>query len=650
MEKNHLRSLQQAHDEAFSKAGSVRLPGEQDGNEHTARGTRRRERGENRQRESNPLDLRRFVKENHADGRIQGRRYWLLPDGKAVLERADGDPENYYESDEAVLRHGERVDFELDGEPKETLYWDAKARQFSELDPLRDTPIIKGERAEPDPADAESIATPPEPAPPAPDPVIEERRIYHPSEFKLQLVSGAYTGIDDGEGLEHYFTHPEFPGRRINKTEFEQMIGEEVGDRPIEGIAGQPPAPPEAPPGAPPGGPIDPSRIFGDAPVGPGGTGQPGFEIDPRRYEGLTVKNIREVLANERDSQYFGEVLRAINPDTGADVLGRYMNGTQTPKDMDFMTYVAHEYALRLKLGEDTMAFMAPEEIELLSRRNKDFLNILTHEGPERASELVKASVMHIAMKDPDSVEDMRDTMEALKKDRETYRFRQSEGKIDALCSKYNIAKKDFGAVFDLGSREGRQESKDHLTERIHKRAGAFRRAIDWASSYAGTLPGSSRHAAIRAMMKAEKALPEAGPTSWVLRRVDESLESIAQFLGSEIRDPEMRSLVAQEVLRNENVRAASESGPRTFAQAQELIKNRHSEASLKQRIEQRIQADPNWATRSQFEQNGMMRNWRREEAREQSGGGFWSWFFDVLFGQNFNKAASAAIGRPVYA
>jgi hypothetical protein len=138
-------------------------------------------------------------------------------------------------------------------------------------------------------------------------------------------------------------------------------------------------------------------------------------------------------------------------------------------------------------------------------------------------------------------------------------------------------------------------------------------------------------------------------PTSWVLDRINNNLESIAEHLGPTIGNTDMRLLISQEVMHNQNKLLPAESGPRTFAQVQRLANDTYSVGSIKTRVENMIHADPDWQTRTPEYQNAQLENLKQQEARQQQGGGFFAWLFSVLFSKNFNQAASSAAGRPVH-
>jgi hypothetical protein len=168
----------------------------------------------------------------------------------------------------------------------------------------------------------------------------------------------------------------------------------------------------------------------------------------------------------------------------------------------------------------------------------------------------------------------------------------------------------------------------------------------DFKKTNAITL-GSSRHAAIRAMMAAEKATPDIGPTAWVLHKIDDGLETIASHLGAAVDTPEIRRLVALESTQNKDLLRTSELGPRSLAQVQTLRRDRFSPQGIENRIRQRMQ-QPDWP-RDATAQDAEVRSMKAADSQEHSqGGGFWAWFFSALFGADYDRAASAALGRPV--
>lgn len=384
------------------------------------------------------------------------------------------------------------------------------------------------------------------------------------------------------------------------------------------------------------------------------------YDINPRDYVGIVVKPIRELLApgNKRDGQLYGETLRALDHPDVAGVLTRYRDGNPTPADMDFMTYAAHEYARSLKIAEETNSMITPNELELLARRNKDLLNLTTHEGDARGTDMLKNAIVHIAMKHPADMEDLRDTLKGLKRNRDTFRYNLVELKIDALCGRLKITQKDYGGMIRYSSPAVRRASERQLAKRIHENAGGFRRGLDWFDRWVGTMPllvvpGSSRDSAIRTIQEAEHIVPAGrsvlSPTSWVLRRIDDNLEDIATYLGASVANPDMRRLIVEETLSNQNSVPAIEQGPQTFAQVQELNRDQYSSLAIERRVRNRIRETPEWNSWPEDQQNATLRDWGNEEKRGRSGGGFWSMFFGFLLGTNYNKAASAATGRPIH-
>lgn len=400
--------------------------------------------------------------------------------------------------------------------------------------------------------------------------------------------------------------------------------------------------------------PVDPYLIFGDRPDAVERKGRDWRVVDPRRYVGIEIKSTREILTNKRDAQLFGEILKAINPEASESVLARYGAGDPTPEDMNFITFATKEYSLSLKLAEEASNMVTSQDVELLARRDKNLDNLLTHEG-KHATEMVKSAIFHMAMKDPDAVKDMSDAFKSLKKDRESFRFGRVESKIEALCERAGIDRKDYGAVFNMNSKEGRKATKADLERRFHERAGKFRRALDWANKFRGeSVPtlGSSRHAAIRAMFKT-RTIPNSNtilsPTAGLLKRVDKNLADIAEALGSTIGDKETRDLIVRETLSNQNLSLLSEGGPKTFEEVQNLNKKQFSEKSIETRIKERVTADRDWKSRTLSEQNDRLREWKNEERGEHAGGGFWAWLFNIIFGRNFDRAASKVTGRTVH-
>jgi hypothetical protein len=394
---------------------------------------------------------------------------------------------------------------------------------------------------------------------------------------------------------------------------------------------------------------LDPHLIIGDNTAGRRGRNTDSYEIDEARYVGIKIKSIRtEILANEQYAQLYGECLKAINPDKFEEALIRYRNGNPTKEDNDFLTYGAYELSRGVHFAENANKLWGAGDTELLSRRNRDMRNLSVHEGEPRATEIVKSTMLHMAMRDPDAVEDMLNALGQMNRDRSTYRYKRSDEKITALGARLKLEKSEYTRLLNPNEKN---RSVGLMAQRIHENANKARRAIDWVSQKVGTtLPGSSRHAAIRTMIKSERAVTgRFGLTSGLMQRVDENLEALASYLGPTVGDPEMRSLISQETLENQNKLLASEGGPRTFGQTAERTLDR--EKTMKTRIKQLID-DPQWAGRSQEEQNASLSGLRSQmqtEERRRGGGGFFAWLFSVLFNTDFDKAATQATGRSIH-
>ena len=468
-----------------------------------------------------------------------------------------------------------------------------------------------------------------------------------------QIVAGAWTGRNTGQGTEHYWEHEDYPGRRFSQAEYDQLT------RP------RPPAgdPPNEPPDRPEGSQrrrrdgLDLGRIIGNAPE------RGSYAIDKRRYVGIKIKDIRtEILTNERDAQLFGEMLKKLGHPDPTGAIERYRKGNPKPEDTEFMTYAAHEFSRGLTFGEEAGAMMKPKDVDLiglLANRDQSFLDLKTHEG-KFAPEIIKSLILHMAMRDPDGVADLRTTLKAMQKDRETHRYTRAEEKIVAQSKRLKLDRKDWGVVINYSNPVERMASKRQLAEHIRKNANAFRRAIDWIERYKPekgrtgskiTMLGSSRYAALSAIKEAERGIMPAQrsivrPTSWVMSRIDEHLADVVRYLGPTIENPEMRSLIAQETLSNKNAKLDIERGPRTFEQLQSLNKEeRFSETSIENHIRQRIQETPDWGSSSTSEdvRSEKLNDWKAEEKRKVSGGGFFAWLFSIDFDRKWNKAAPKA-------
>lgn len=401
---------------------------------------------------------------------------------------------------------------------------------------------------------------------------------------------------------------------------------------------------------------LDPHKIF--APQGAERSSHfrsGDWRIDDKEYIGVKVKRIQDILANEREQNDFGLILKAINPEKG-DVLLRYKQGTATPDDTDFMTLGAHEYSKWSQKAEEINKELKSEDVELFARRNSDMRNLNTHLKAGGELEYVKRLVMYKAMTDRAGMQDIDYAFKDLRRARGTARFKRSERNRVELAKRVGIDPNDYGPMFDLKNPEHRAETELRLANHIHEQAGGFRRALDWAEKFTGmsrtgvlAIPGSSRNKAILAVMEANRITPNqkylTSPTSWVLDTVDQSLHTIASHLGELAGNEAVRSAVQRETVTNQKSSFESEQGPRSFAQVQSLEKQeRFSGATIKQRYETFMNTDEyrNAPTPEVGEQR-----FRQKELREARGEGWFAWLWRMIVGQRVENVIKEKRGAP---
>jgi len=397
---------------------------------------------------------------------------------------------------------------------------------------------------------------------------------------------------------------------------------------------------------------------------------------DKHRYVGVELKGVREIMANERDKNLFGETfITSLNNPDAKNILLRYNNNTPKEGDMTFLTAAAKEFSLRVKYAQEAAALMKDKDVELLARRDPHFENLLGHEGwgkegLARATEIVHASIYYKAMQSPGGAEKLVNSLNQLGSDRNTFRFNRLENGWRNLSERSGIPYRDVEKAFDMGSpenwahsrdtRERRHATKLFLEKRIHEKAGKFRKAIDWLSEMKigwketkVRVPslGSSRALAIRLMAEADRLNYHRGPTAWVRERIDENLTYITEYLGPAIRKPEVRSLMAKEALTNQNQKLPGRGGPQTFAETQQLSRDRYSQGSIEGRIRALTQ-QADWPRGNSpvdiDTQNSMLSNMYESEKREQAGEGLFAWLIRMWLGDNWGKAANSALGRTV--
>jgi hypothetical protein len=537
----------------------------------------------------------------------------------------------------------------------------AMRRELNDLQKKKDAPAT--ETAAPAPtapdttAAAEASPQPPaEPSAPIDHARLEETakaRIREsvmkgldPRKFAIHDISAAeWTGEKDAPIEKRTFTHPKAPGMVFTQEEVDALHLAA-----IKKSKEAQPAPTNKQEW------LDSNLLTAGGKASGGHERPSSYKIDPEKYIGVVPKRIPEILGNARDQQFFGELLRAIDANK-ADALVRFHEGTMTQEDMDFLTYASYEYSKWLKEGEAVAAQITAEDIELMGRRNADMRNLIAFLPKGREVDAMKELTLHLAMRDPARLEDIRDAFKELKRARETGRFQRYEADIKAQCERLGIDPHDHGATFDLKNPERRKRTEARLAKHIHEQAGGFRRALDWMETVTHSplsIPGSSYYKAILETREASRITPHRksalSPRSWVLDTVNTRLNTITEYLGATVADPEVRRAVIREALTGQAQKAEGMEGPTTYAQLQELANKPKTQAELKEKIEARIAEVPNFTDLPQYQQDSYLSDIKSEEQQRQGRGrGFFAWLASALFGDQFNKAASAATGRTVH-
>ncbi len=441
------------------------------------------------------------------------------------------------------------------------------------------------------------------------------------------------------------------------------------------GAGGDGPQPPEAEPPEPtlrptPQPSLDPSILVQpraqQMPQGPDNTGansifagiptgpmQSPYTIIPQNYIGVEIKKTQDILHNESDSQFFGEILSRINPH-GAEAILRYKNGQPTKDDTDMIVFATHEYSKWMGEAEKIAKKITPQDVELFARRNSDMRNLVTQVSDERGVEIIKNRIRHYAMNNQAGFRQMATSFKSLGERRDTGRYKRWDEKVNAQCEQLGIKPRDYEAIFDL-SDAGREATHVRLAEHIHDRAGKFRKAIDWIEQikHVPRIPGSSLSKAVWERRRADRITPQKSalsPRSWVLDTVKENLNDITGHLSSTVATDEMRSILAEEVRTKQKLAPSIEQGPKSFAAVQTLEgRNEFTEGGLERKMRART-AEPDWAGKSVPEQDRIISDMARETEREAigGGGGFFAWLFSIILGKRMQSAADKAVGRKV--
>lgn len=376
-----------------------------------------------------------------------------------------------------------------------------------------------------------------------------------------------------------------------------------------------------------------------------------------REYVGLEMKSVKEILSDPMHQLYFGELIHALEPKAGTDILKRLLAGSPTDVDMDFFNYASKEYSKRDRMWSDLTAHMSEQDVEDFKRRNKSLDNIIAFVGKGDALNTFKNMLRHKAMYDEDGFTHIEHAVHHMHEVRGTYLGRRSDEQITEISADLGIPKDQFVDIFDFTGKDKKEmeEAKavahKKVMARVQMQAGGGRKMMDWIHGKTGlAFAGSSATAADSIVSRAEYAMRgNYGRTGKRLDALNAHLDRASSEITKVLDTAGVRDKIVKEALTGIPHRVGAEAGPTSYAEVQTqgaAIK----EPEIQQLVQERIkQEGPKWESGSKAYQDSVLRDMKQKAIEKTAGGGFYAWLLAIIFGTKFNKAASKATGRPVH-
>ncbi len=379
--------------------------------------------------------------------------------------------------------------------------------------------------------------------------------------------------------------------------------------------------------------------------------------INRRNYIGLERKSVKEILGDEIHQQYFAELVHALEPEAGNDIMNRLRTGKATEDDLSFFNYASLEYVKRDRMWTELVAHLTEQDVEDFRRRISSLDNVLAMVGPSDSLATLKNVIRHTVMRSMEDFTHIEHVVHHVQQVRASFLGRRADKKMSRLSEEIGIPKDQFVDLFDFNNKSKEEFAKaktyahKQVTARIHARAGAPRRMMDWLTDKTKIpMPGSSAIKAYKLVDEADIASRGLfGRTGKKFNALNSHLDHASTAFTNVLATEGVRDKIVKEAYTQQPHRLGIEAGPVSYAEMKtqaEAIQERDIQNLVKERI---TQEGPKWETGGRAYQDTVLRDMKKEAVEKTAGGGFYAWLLALIFGTKFNKAASQATGRPVH-
>jgi hypothetical protein len=431
--------------------------------------------------------------------------------------------------------------------------------------------------------------------------------------------------------------------------------------------AGPPPGPTPGPRPTPPPGPLNAPATLDAAPPPPRWQGKyfanvenggSWHDFDVARYGSIIPKPLSEIRDNPTYNQRYGELIMATDP-SKIGLFEKVLAGQPlSAEENGFIQFTQYEFTKVALQMEKIDKVFNKNTVEMLMAVNDEFRQMVDKHGAEQSAiDAFKNGIFHAGVTDKGAFEQMSKGFERWGDLKETTRVKNAEAAVQKICEEMKIPRRNFETMFadpNKTSEEIREQVVTHLTNQALR----GRKALNFAHQLGINMKAG------RLIQQATFEMPTEwhliSPRSWKTSALMGARTDIASVLGdvslsAPVADADFRQKMELSAITGAPLGPLSyEQGPKTFGEVRSLSQNNaYSEATLQNTIREQINRTygsvENFSQRPQWEQDTALRDISAQAGGENARGfGLMALLWRILFGNNFKKAATNVLNRPV--
>ena len=275
---------------------------------------------------------------------------------------------------------------------------------------------------------------------------------------------------------------------------------------------------------------------------------------DQSREVAPTSPTIKEILADRKQQELFGEFLREKESQTSSTdetetLSQRLLRGELSSKDMDSLEAHRARFLEILEASKNLRELLNEQNFDEVMARSPGLQKRANLIGKKEVRDIITGQIDRIAIKEPALFESLRAASDTLKKAKESRQKKFKE--IEALCKKYNVDEEKLAGI--LG---------ESGTDRIK-----LEKIVSLVSQGMGVLGrlkiGEFRFKGKEINQRAKSLIslnPEAINT--IITEINQGMREVGEALAATISEsPDARKALAS-IIRSERPETKKENGP----------------------------------------------------------------------------------------